>query len=58
MIVFCIYCMLQRKKGREEKRIADKEWDDHQNELMEYRRKMAKGGFAVSSQSHYAPSKF
>lgn len=57
-IAFCIYCMLQRKKGREEKKLADKEWQAHESELMDYRRKMAKGGFSVSHESYYGPNKF
>lgn len=51
-VAFCVYCMTQRKKGREEKRIADRQWEAHQAELMEYRRMMAKGEFAVSHMNH------
>lgn len=40
--------MVQRKKGRVEREMHDKEWAAHENELMEYRAQMVKGGFAVS----------
>ncbi|EMC99972.1 glycoside hydrolase family 16 protein [Baudoinia panamericana UAMH 10762] len=53
VIVACtVCCIIQRKKGRAEKAIADKEWDAHTNELMEYRVRMAKGEFAVAHLTH------
>ncbi|QIX00139.1 hypothetical protein AMS68_005656 [Peltaster fructicola] len=51
IIAWCAFCCVQRRKGREEKRLADKEWDDHQNELVQYRRMQQKGGFSVSHMS-------
>ncbi|KAK6443014.1 hypothetical protein LTR95_000727 [Oleoguttula sp. CCFEE 5521] len=48
IIVYTYVCITQRKKGRAEKAIADREWERHESELMEYKRQMQKGGFAVS----------
>jgi len=48
VIIYTFVCITQRKKGRAEKAIHDKEWDEHERELMSYRDRMAKGGFAVS----------
>lgn len=52
VVAFTAFCCVQRKRGREEARKLDKEWDDQQNELMEYRSQMAKGQFAVSQMGH------
>lgn len=58
MLAWCVFCCIQRRKGREEKRIADKEWDDHQNELLQYRRMQQKGQFSVSHNDYRASNKF
>jgi beta-lactamase regulating signal transducer with metallopeptidase domain len=52
IIIYTAVCIVQRKKGRAEKAIADRAWDEQQNELMDYRKKMAKGDFAVSYMGH------
>lgn len=51
MIAFAFYCVSQRKKGRIEAALHEKEWEAQNAELMEYRSMMAKGNFAVSRQS-------
>ena len=48
VIIYTFVCITQRKKGRAEKAIHDKEWEEHERELLSYRDRMAKGGFAVS----------
>ena len=48
ILAYTVICVAQRKKGRAEKALADKEWNEHEAELMEYRTKMAKGDFAIS----------
>jgi hypothetical protein len=48
---FAFYCVKQRRRGAEEKRAQDKQWDEQESELMEYRTMMAKGNFATSRQS-------
>lgn len=50
-IAFAFYCIRQRKAGRAEAAAHEKEWEQHNAELMEYRTMMAKGNFAVSRQS-------
>lgn len=52
VLAYTMICIVQRKRGRAEKAIADREWDAHTAELMEYRTKMAKGDFAVSHMGH------
>ena len=52
VIVYTVVCVTQRKKGRMEREKADREWNEHTNELMEYRAQMAKGQFAVSHMGH------
>ena len=52
LIIFIFYILSQRRKGRAERVIADKEWEAQKNELLEYRRQMAKGGFAVTHIGH------
>lgn len=51
LIAFAFYFVGQRKKGRAEAALHEKEWEQQNNELMEYRAMMAKGNFAVSRQS-------
>ncbi|KAL8649965.1 MAG: hypothetical protein Q9210_004094 [Variospora velana] len=43
------YCVRQRKAGRKERASADQQFEKETTELMAYRQRMAKGGFAVSS---------
>lgn len=52
LIAFAFYCMKQRKAGKMEKAKADKEWDGHQAELMEYRNRMKRGDFAIHHMGH------
>ena len=51
-IAFIFYCVKQRRQGKAEKAIADKEWDAQHAELMEYRNRMKNGAFAVSHLRH------
>ncbi|TLD37638.1 glycoside hydrolase family protein [Venturia nashicola] len=44
-----IFCCVQGKKGREEKAIADAEWEKEQAEFSHYRMQMMKGGFGQSN---------
>lgn len=46
------FCIVQRKKGRAEKALADKQWDSQHAELMEYRNRMARGDFAITHMGH------
>lgn len=50
--VFILYCIKQRRRGKAEKAIADREWEAQFAEFQHYRDKMRKGGFAVSSMGH------
>ncbi|TKA78383.1 hypothetical protein B0A55_04723 [Friedmanniomyces simplex] len=52
IIVYTAVCIVQRKRGKAEKAIADEQWNEHTSELMEYRTQMAKGHFAVSHMGH------
>ncbi|KAK5159560.1 hypothetical protein LTS14_002702 [Recurvomyces mirabilis] len=52
VVAYTAICVVQRKKGRLERQRADREWDEQQNELLAYRSRMAKGGFAVSHMGH------
>ncbi|KAK5105819.1 hypothetical protein LTR62_002122 [Meristemomyces frigidus] len=52
IIAYSFVCVVQRRKGRAEKRKADEAWEEQMNELSVYRAKMAKGGFAVSHLGH------
>jgi hypothetical protein len=52
LIAFTFYCISQRRQGKAEKAIADKEWDAQHAELMEYRNRMKNGAFAVSHLRH------
>ena len=57
-IGFLFYCCGQRRRGRQDRLAADKEWDANQNELMEYRSMMTKGAFAQSNLSPRPDGKF
>ena len=48
LIGFVVFCVKSRRQGKREKAIADQRWDENNAELMDYRQKMAKGGFAQS----------
>jgi len=50
--IFLYYCMGQRKQGRAERAIADREWQQHTDELNNYRQMMAKGNFAIQNMGH------
>lgn len=52
LIAFVFYCIKQRRAGKAEKDKADKEWDSHQAELMEYRNRMKRGDFAIHHMGH------
>ena len=52
LVAFTIFCVKQRRAGKAEKAIHDKEWDEHHAELVTYRTKMARGDFAVSHMGH------
>lgn len=45
LIAWFAFCCVQRKKGREERAIADRDWDARTAELMEARRQMSKRQF-------------
>lgn len=51
-IAFAFYFISQRRAGRAERQLADKEWEQHTNELADYRRMMAKGQFAIQHMGH------
>lgn len=51
-IIYTFVCITQRKKGRLERDLHDKEWQAHQDELAAYRQKMARGDFAISHLGH------
>ncbi|KAI4194225.1 MAG: hypothetical protein LQ350_007890 [Teloschistes chrysophthalmus] len=48
-LLAAVYCVRQRRSGRRERALADGQFESKTRELMEYRAKMSKGGFAVSS---------
>ena len=52
LIAFIFYCVSQRRAGRREKAAADKDWDAHQGELLQYREQMKRGAFAISHLGH------
>lgn len=52
-IAFCIFCFRQRKQGRAEREAADQAWNEQQQELMSYRQRMAKGGFAIQGPTYH-----
>jgi hypothetical protein len=58
-IAFIFYCMRQRRQGKAERALADKQWDAQQQENLEMRNQMASyqsrmkaGHFAVSHMGH------
>jgi len=51
-IIYTFVCITQRKKGRAERELEDKEWAAHEDELAAYRQKMARGDFAISHLGH------
>ena len=57
-IIYTFVCITQRKKGRAECEIADKEWNAHQEEMAAYREKMARGDFAISHLGHGEAQRF
>ncbi|KAK5133041.1 hypothetical protein LTR08_008246 [Meristemomyces frigidus] len=52
LIAFVVFCMKSRRRGKRERAISDQQWDENNAELMEYRQKMARGGFAQSHMGH------
>ena len=52
LVAFTFYCISQRRQGKAEKAVADKAWDEHHAEMMEYRNRMKRGDFAVSHMGH------
>jgi len=53
VVIACtVCCCMQRRRGRAEKALADREWDQQHNELMEYRERMKRGEFAVTHLGH------
>jgi hypothetical protein len=52
LVAFTFYCISQRKQGKAEKALADKEWDAQHAELLEYRNRMKRGDFAISHMGH------
>jgi beta-glucanase (GH16 family) len=52
VVAFFTFVCIQRRKGRKMALLENKEWDEQQNELLEYRQRMAKGGFAVTQMGH------
>lgn len=52
LAAFFTFVCIQRRKGRKMALVENKEWDEQQNELLEYRQRMAKGGFAVTQMGH------
>jgi aspartate/tyrosine/aromatic aminotransferase len=57
-IIYTFVCITQRKKGRAECEVADKEWNAHQEEMAAYREKMARGDFAISHLGHGEAQRF
>ncbi|KAL8904684.1 MAG: hypothetical protein Q9207_003103 [Kuettlingeria erythrocarpa] len=51
IVLAAFYCVRQRKAGKRERAIADREFEKETSELMDYRERMAKGGFAMSSRA-------
>ncbi|KAM0715754.1 hypothetical protein Q7P37_008268 [Cladosporium fusiforme] len=51
-LIYTFVCITQRKKGRTERELHDKEWAAHEDELAAYRQKMARGDFAISHLGH------
>jgi hypothetical protein len=58
-IAFIFYCVRQRRQGKAEKALADKQWDAQQAESLQFKTKMADyhtrmkaGHFAVSHMGH------
>jgi hypothetical protein len=45
-----VCCIVQGRKGKKEKAIADAQWEKEQAEFNEYRMQMMKGGFSQSTQ--------
>jgi tetrahydromethanopterin S-methyltransferase subunit F len=45
-----VCCIVQARKGKKEKAIADAQWEKEQAEFNEYRMQMMKGGFSQSVQ--------
>lgn len=45
-----ICCVVQARKGKKEKAIADAQWEKEQAEFNEYRMQMMKGGFSAAAQ--------
>lgn len=39
IIAFCTFCLIQRRRGKKERKLADEAWDNNQAELMEYQSK-------------------
>ena len=52
IIAFAFYCIKQRRAGKREKAIADREWDSQRAELLAYRNQMQRGQFARDHMGH------
>lgn len=53
VIAWTACCIVQRKRGRAERALADKNWENDRAELMNYQKAMKEGGFAVGSREVY-----
>ncbi|KAF2769031.1 concanavalin A-like lectin/glucanase [Teratosphaeria nubilosa] len=51
-LAFFVFFCVQRQEGAKMARLENNEWEANQAELMEYKKQMAKGQFAVSSMGH------
>lgn len=51
-IAFIAFCCVQRKRGRRERLLEDQQWNEQTAELMQYRKQMAQGRFAVDHLGH------
>jgi hypothetical protein len=50
LIAVIVFCVVQGRKGKKERAIADAQYAKEQQESNEYRMRMMKGGFSQSSQ--------
>lgn len=50
LIALLACCVVQGRKGKKEKAIADAQWEKEQAEFNQYRLSMMKGGFSQSAQ--------
>lgn len=49
IVAWCSCCLVQRKRGRHERMIADQNWQNDRAELLQYQKTMREGGFGMGS---------